>query len=236
MTRLLATLALAALAVAPAAAALPEITVTVQGYATAMPDIAKIALTISTAAPDAASATSENNARYNRLLPALRALGIAESDIQTTSFNLSYTPPPRPPEVPQPGMRYGYSVYRSVAVTVRRLSSVGKVLDGAMGAGATNVDGVTFDNSNPRAQYAKALRDGVLQARAQAQAMAAAAGLRIVRIKSMQEGAPTRVLPSATAESYRMAAAAPVPTVLPPSPVETSATVTVTYEASPGSI
>jgi uncharacterized protein YggE len=231
MTRLLATLVLVGLAVAPARAAFSDITVTVDGHSSAMPDIARIAFTIATAAADAASATSENNTRYNRLLPALRRLGVAESDIRTTSFNVSYNPPPRAPEMPQPGVRYGYSVYRSVNVTVRRLASVGKAIDGAIAAGATNIDGITFDNSNPRGQYAQALRDGVQQARSQAQAMANAAGLRIVRVKSMQEGAPSRFLPTTTADTFRVAGAPAVPTVIPPTAVETTATVTVTYEA-----
>jgi uncharacterized protein YggE len=60
--------------------------------------------------------------------------------------------------------------------------------------------------------------------------MAAAAGLRIVRIKSIQEGAPNRIVPMAQAQVFR-GAAPPAPTQIEPSSVETTATVTVTYEA-----
>jgi uncharacterized protein YggE len=227
MPRLLVAIALAAAMAAPAAAAqLSEITVTVEGRASTMPDVATAAFTISTYASTAASATGDNNERYDRLLKALAQLGIRESDVRTTSFNVSYNPPPKPPAMPEQGARYGYSAYRGLSVTVRRLPSVGQVIDSAVSAGVTDVNGVTFDNADPRREYAQALQDAVQQARVQAQAMAGAAGLRIVRIKSMQEGPPNRVLPV-----MMKAAAAPAPTQIEPSPVETSATVTVTYEA-----
>ncbi|HLI95648.1 MAG TPA: SIMPL domain-containing protein [Candidatus Baltobacteraceae bacterium] len=231
MTRLLAAIALAVSVCAPAAAAqFSEITVTAEGRSTAMPDMATASFAISTYASTAASATSDNNERYGRLLDSLRALGIKESDIRTTSFNVSYNPPPQPPAMPDQGVRYGYTVSRGIDVTVRRLSLVGKVIDTAVSAGVTDVNGVAFDNSDSRRQYAQALQDGVQQARAQAQAMAAAAGLRIVRVKSMQVGGPNRITPVVEGPVFR-AAAAPVPTQIQPNSVEVTATVTVTYES-----
>lgn len=231
MNRLFLFLALVAMLGAPAAAARPaEITVTAEGLASTMPDMARASFTISTNAATATSATSENNLRYDRLLRALRALGIAQSDVRTTSFSLNYNPPPKPPDVPQQGQRYGYSVYRGLDVTVSRLALVGKVVDAAVGAGVTDVNSVSFDTSDQRGQFARALRSGVEQARAHADAMAAAAGLRIVRVKVMQEGAPSRIVPAMSGDVFR-SAAAPVPTKIEPSAVETRATVTVTYEA-----
>ncbi|HKU67912.1 MAG TPA: SIMPL domain-containing protein [Candidatus Baltobacteraceae bacterium] len=231
MTRLLALAALFMLFAAPAAAAAPsEITVTAEGRSSTMPDMASANFTISTNASSAAAATSENNARYNRLLEALARLGIAKSDIRTTSFSLNFNPPPRPPDAAQPGQRYGYFVYRGVGVTVRQLSLVGKTVDAAVGAGVTDVNGVSFDTSDTRGQFAQALRDAMAQARTHAQAMASAAGLHIVRVKVMQEGVLSHPIPLLQAEVFK-AAPAPVPTQIEPSAVETRATVTVTYEA-----
>ncbi|HET9095672.1 MAG TPA: SIMPL domain-containing protein [Candidatus Baltobacteraceae bacterium] len=230
MTRLFIFLALLAMLGAPVAAAQPcEITVTAQGSASTMPDMARASFTISTAAGTAAAATSENNSRYDRLLSGLRALGIAPSDIRTTSLSLSYNPPPKPPDAPQPGQRYGYFVYRGLEVTVHRLALVGKVVDAAVAAGVTDVNSVSFDTSDQRGQFARALRDGVEQARAHADAMAAAAGLRITRVKTMQEGVPSRIVPAMQGQVFR--SAAPVPTQIEPSAVQTQTTVTVTYVA-----
>jgi uncharacterized protein YggE len=214
---------------APVSAAAPSlITVTAQGRSSTMPDMATANFTISTTADAAGTATSDNNARYNRLLQALTRIGIAKSDIQTTSFNVNYAPPPKPPEVPQQGQRYGYSVYRGVSVTVNRLADVGKAIDTAVAAGITDVNGVTFDTRDKAGQFGKALRDAVTQARAHAQAMAAAGGLRIVRVRSMQEGVPTIFRPTAAPEPMMARA---VPTQIEPSAVQTEATVTITYEA-----
>lgn len=223
--------ALFAIFAAPAAAAsVTPITVTAEGRASAMPDMATAAFTVSTNSAGAASATSDNNARYERLLRALHGFGIADADIRTTSFSLTYNPPPSPPEVPQQGQRYGYAVYRSVSVIVRRIASVGKVVDAAVGSGVTEVNGVSFDTSDTRGQFALALADAVRQARSHAEAMAAPAGLRIVRVRQMQEGEPARIMPVVQPEVFRAAPAA-VPTQIQPSAVETRATVTITYDA-----
>ena len=232
MTRLLTFFALVALLAAPAAATpLAQITVTAQGSASTMPDLATVGFTVNTNASAAGAATSENNARYARIEKQLRALGIAESDIQTTGLSLNYNAPPKPPDVPQPGVRYGYFASRGVNVTVHNLQLVGKVIDTAVSAGVTDMNGVTFSTSRPEQLFASALRDGVQRAREHAEAMASAAGLHVVRVKSMQEGVPTLVRPGIEADVYATAKAAPVPTQIAPSPVQTSATVTVIFEA-----
>lgn len=229
MTRLLALTALFALLAAPAAAApLSQITVTADGRSSVMPDMAVAGFSISTYAQTAMAALSQNNARYERLLRALTSLGVAKSDVQTASFGLNYTPPPKPPDLPQQGVRYGYAASRSINVTIHNLASVGKTIDAAVAAGVTDVNDVSFGTSDTRGQFAKALNDAVQRARAHAESMAAAAGLRIVRVKAMQEGGATLVRPGITADVYR---AAPVPTQIEPSAVETRATVTITFEA-----
>lgn len=229
MTRYFLAAALFALAAAPAVAAPTQITVTAEGRSSTTPDMASAAFSISTNADTADAATSDNNARYNRLLSALAKIGIDKSEIQTASYGVTYNPPPKPPEIPQQGQRYGYSADRSVNVTVKRLGEVGKVLDTALAAGVTGVNGVSFDTSDKSGEFARALRDAVQQAHAHAAAMAAAAGLRIVGVRTMQEGSPpVLVRPGVMADVY---AAKAVPTQIEPSAVQTNATITITYEA-----
>lgn len=229
MTRFFALLALLTMLAAPATAApLPEITVSAEGQASTMPDMALAAFSISTGAATAAQATSDNNARYERLLRGLAAIGIAKSEVRTTSFSLNYSAPPKPPDVPSQGQRYGYFVYRSVTVAVKQLALVGKTVDAAVGAGVTDVNSVSFDTSDKSGQFTRALRDAVRQARLHAEAIASAAGLHIVRVKAMQEGEPSRILPLGQPV---FKAAAAVPTTIEPSAIETRATVTITYEA-----
>ncbi len=209
------------------------ITVSAQGRASAPPDTATENFTIATNADTAAAATSDNNSRYDRMTGALEALGIAHSDVRTTFYNLNYAPPPQP----QPGapiapvtQRYGYSVNRNIQVTLDRLDLVGKAIDTAVASGVTDIGSISFGVRDNRAQFARALRSAVADARTQAEAMAAAAGLHVVRVRSMQQGYETGPVPRMMMEA-KMQAPAPAPTTIEPSDVEVSATVTVTYEA-----
>jgi uncharacterized protein YggE len=210
------------------------ITVSAQGRAVAAPDMATESFTIATNADTAAAAASDNNARYDRLMSALKSLGVAGSDIQTTFYNLSYTPPPQPqPGAPLPPVRerYGYYVNRSISVTLHKLDLVGKAIDTAVASGVTDIGGVSFGVSNNRAQFARALRSAVSDARTQAEAMAAAAGLHIVRVKSMQQGYAEVPVPRIMMARAIPAPAPVPPTTIEPNNVEVNASVSVTYEA-----
>jgi len=210
------------------------ITVSAQGRAGAQPDMATENLTIATNADSAAAAAADNNARYDRLMKALQSLGIAHDDIRTTYYNLNYTPPPQTlpggAAIAPVRERYGYFVNRNIQVTVHHLDAVGKAVDAAVASGVTDIGGVTFGVTNSRAQVAQALQSAVSDARRQADAMAAAAGLHIVRVKSMQQGYAEAPMPR-----IMMSAAGPAPvpppTNIEPSSVEVNATVSVTYEA-----
>lgn len=237
-TLLLATGAPAAAAPAPAPVI---ITVTGQGTATQAPDMATLSANIVTNDDAAATATSQNNAVYQRLVSALAALGLRESAITTTYYNMNFVPRPveEPPAAgaPRPSYpiynreRYGYVVTRSMSIKIAGTSRVGKVIDATVAAGATDVNGVNFSVENSRGGYALALRKAVEDARAQAYAMASAAHLTIVRVRSMSQGYP-QVSPmpmrmAASADTYL----AKVPTSIPPGNIDVSATVTITYEA-----
>jgi len=213
------------------AGARTAITVVGQGSASSMPDVATLDLTIATNAPTASSATSDNNAIYNRLEAALAALGIGGSQVRTTSYNVTYTPPPQPvpgTPIPQPAQeQYGYSVSRGVNVTVKNTASVGRAIDAAVSAGVNNVNSVNFGMADRRSQRAQAVRAAVMDARAQADAIAAAAGLRVVAIRTMLEGYTSGPITPAPMAAARMS----VPTQIPPSNVQTEASVTITFDA-----
>lgn len=228
---------LLALAAAPAlGASRPAIAITVtgQGRASQMPDMATLDLSVATNAAAAAAATSHNNAIYRNVLAALEHLGIAQSDVRTTYYTLGYTP--RPAEgtaiLPSPyHPRYGYTVTRGLQVSVRRTDLVGKAVDAAAASGVTSVGGVSFGVAANRALYDRALHEAVLDARAQADAMASAAGLHIVRITSLVQGYASNPLPMARMAAVAQDGAASVPTSIEPGTIEVQATVTVTYEA-----
>lgn len=162
-----------------------EITASGTGTVALAPDVAMVNAAVETNAETAGEAISQNNARYDRIVSALAKLGIARSDVTLAYYNVNYNP--RPAVSPSDsGERYGYTVTRSFSVKVRRIGSAGSVSDACIAAGATGINGVSFGLADSRAARAEAIAKAVAEARTNAEALARAASLRIVGMKSVQ--------------------------------------------------
>ncbi len=163
-----------------------EITASGTGTVALAPDVAMVNAAVETNAETADDAISQNNARYDRIVSALAKLGIARSDVALEYYNVNYNP--RPAVLPSnpPGERYGYTVTRSFSVKVRRIGSAGSVSDACIAAGATGINGVSFGLADSRAARAEAIAKAVAEARTNAEALARAALLHIVGMKSVR--------------------------------------------------
>ena len=157
----------------------PTLTMNGIGVARIAPDVAEITLGVVTEAKDAAKAHADNAAQATRVQNAVKALGIAERDIQTPRYDFSPIY-----DVMDNGrsVTTGYTVTNSVVVKVRNLDNVGKVIDAALASGANRVDSLEFSASDPSAAKNAALADAARDARNKADAVAKALGVRIVRI------------------------------------------------------
>ncbi len=219
---------------APASPALGPATLTVsgEGSVTRIPDRVAVALRIESIAPQATRATAENTTVTNALHDALTKLGIAPAAIATTAYGISYNPAPPQPD-PRQAARYGYIVERTVTVTVDRTELAGPIVDAGVAAGITGVNGVSFQLRDPAAARRAALTAALADAQDQARTLAAAAGVRLVRLTAI---APDGNVPrpvSLLAGAPRMALAAAVPTQIEPGDLTARATVTLRYEIAP---
>jgi uncharacterized protein YggE len=119
------------------------------------------------------------------VIAALRKAGIADKDIQTTSLSLQpvydYSTNNNPPRLT------GYQIVNAVQATVRKLDTISDVIDGALAAGATTLDGITFRVDDPTAAEAQARDAAMKNARAKADALAKAAGVSITGVSSISE-------------------------------------------------
>jgi uncharacterized protein len=223
----IAAIALAAFACGPAmAAGSTEITVSGTGSVALAPDTATVSASVETNADNAARAVSDNNVRYDRIVAALERAGIARSDITLSYYTVNYSPKP---QTPSPGDRYGFTVRRQFDVKVREIGKAGTVVDACTGAGATGIDNVGFGTADPNAGRAEAIRRAVADARSQADAIAAAAGLHVTGIESIgQGGGEFRPMPM-----MKAAVAASAPTTFDQSNVNVSATISITFTAQP---
>ena len=140
----------------------PEHTISVSGTGNVLisPDIADLRLGVSITAKTVKDARAGNAKSMTAVIAALKKLGIADRDIQTTILSLQpvydYSSNSSAPRLT------GYQLSNAIAVTIRNLDNVGDAIDGALAAGATTMDGVTFRVENQAAAEAQARhgRDG----------------------------------------------------------------------------
>ena len=215
------------------AQAATQISVTGTGTVALMPDEATVNASITTLDPNAENASSRNNAAYDEAVRAITARGVARSDVTLSYYNISYQPKPPdlPPNEPRPAANYGYTVTRSFAVKMRAISKAGSIVDALTPTPGIDVNGVTFGLADSSGARRDATGKAVADARAKAQAVAAAAGLRITGISRIDlEGAyapgPLPMMRMATE-------AAKVPTTFDTGNVNVTVNVNVVFSASP---
>ncbi len=177
------------------------------------PDMAIVSLGVQTTGTTAAEASNANNELMTAVIAAVKAAGIADTDIQSTSIGLTplYAQPSRDDPNAPPTIT-GYRATNTVAVHVVDLSRVGAVLSAGLDAGANQLEGVSFALQDRTQPYLDALATATQEARRKAEAIAAAAGMvvgGIIEISEETAGAPQPFL--ARAAGFAEAAVASVP-------------------------
>jgi len=196
MRILLATL-LAAAAV-PAAPAMAQVTtglaqpitgtrleLTATGEATRVPNLAMISAGVVTRAPTATAALQQNSARMERVLAALRRVGIAERDIQTSAISLN---PEYQYQENQPPRLVAYTASNQVTIRFRDIRNSGQVLDILVAEGANQISGPNMTIERPEEALDEARTNAVAAGRARAELYARALGKRVARVISVSEG------------------------------------------------
>ncbi|MEI6396709.1 MAG: SIMPL domain-containing protein [Candidatus Taylorbacteria bacterium] len=165
------------------------------GDAVAIPDIATLSFTVTETAKAVADAQTLATTKVNTTVAALKKSGVAEKDIQTTSYNINphyeyqqssvcssngICPPSNP-------VITGYDVSQSTNIKVRDLKKVGDLLTLIGSNGVQNVSGPSFSVDKPEATQAEARAIAIDQARSKANVLAKALGVRIVRVISFSE-------------------------------------------------
>lgn len=201
------------------------ITVTGEGVVTAAPDIATVSLGVTTQGETAAEAMAANTAALTAVLERVRAAGVEDRDIQTSTLNLN--PNWSNSDGSSMAVIRGYIATNVLQIRVRDLAKLGGVLDAAITDGANTLNGVSFGLAEPEPAMDDARKAAVAKARARAELLTGAAGVGLGRILSISEGggyAPPMPM-------YRMEAAmadAPVP--VEGGEVGVTANVTITWE------
>lgn len=165
--------------------ALPRtITVVGDGTVNIKPDVARANIGVEVLRPSVDEAAAENNQVTEQVLAALREMGVADEDIQTSGYSVfseRYSPDGSPSTEVQ------YRVTNTVNVLIRNLDNVGEILDASIKAGANNIYGVEFLLDDPTAARSAARQMAVENAAATASELAGLTGVNVGRIVSISE-------------------------------------------------
>ncbi|HEV8635217.1 MAG TPA: SIMPL domain-containing protein [Chloroflexota bacterium] len=207
----------------PVVASPTGITVVGEGMARAEPDVAYVTTGVLTRGQTAKQAQDENTRLMNAIIQAIRGRGVEEKDVRTSGISLY------PTYEREPNTISGYQATNTVRVTVQDVKKTGEILDAAVGAGANINSGVQFGLKDDTAFRRQALDQAVKEARAKADAIAGAAGLRVAGVQSMVDESQSQpVAPEmARVAMANQAAAGPVP--VQPGQLAVTARVRVVY-------
>jgi uncharacterized protein YggE len=152
----------------------PYIAASAVGETRVTPDRALVQVTVDSRGESAANAGADNRAKQERVIDAVKATGVASPQIRTAGYRVypEYAQPERgkAPKVT------GYRANNTIQVEVRNVENIGRVIDAALGAGATNIGSVGLYASNTDSARREAVRLAVTKARGEAESAATAAG------------------------------------------------------------
>jgi len=195
------------------------------GKVTVTPDLAVISVGIQDQELTVADAQAKAAGAMDKLIQALKAQGVVDKDIQTTSFTISQVT--RWDNDRQQSVVIGYLVSNTVTVKIRDISKVGTTIDAVAVAGGDmiRVNGITFTVDDPTSSYTNARAKAMADAKAKAQQMADLSGVKLGKVTYITEN--NNFTPIYQAYDMK-SAAGPVPAVSTPiSAGELDVTVTV---------
>ena len=183
------------------------------------PDTAFLYAGVESQQSTASAAQSDLASKAAKLIARIKALGVADKDLNTSGYEVG------PTYAPNGQIVNGYRASEQLQITWHDVSTVGRALDAIVQeGGATNV-GASFGLTDPKAAQAEARGLAIADARSRAQAMASAAGVRLGSVMRVSD-VTSSGLPSAR---FDVGAAAPAATQLPVGELTVSVTVEVDF-------
>ena len=167
----------------------------------------------------------ESIAKAQQLVEKLKELGLGETSIQTSGYDLS----PRY-DWQNNGQITGYEAVTQVTASDVSLDLVGNVLTQSVEAGANQIQSVSYLSSTYDESYQEALKLAVAQAQEKAQALADASGCTLgqaVHITEYSNNQTARYVAGNVMAEESDAAAAPA--VVMPGEIEVEASISVDY-------
>lgn len=162
-----------------------EISFSGEGKVYAKPDLAIVQLGMSSEATTSEAVVKDNTDKMNAITAAIKALGVADTDIQTTNYNLS----PKYNYTDNKGSFIdGYTLNQNIQVKIRDFNNISAVLQKTTSLGANTIDQLQFTIDNPDKLKAQATDVAITNAKTKATNIASASGLKLGKIVNVYEG------------------------------------------------
>jgi uncharacterized protein YggE len=209
---------------------IPEIVTPGFGEVKLKPDRAELTIAVVTNSGSAAEAGRSNATRVSAVRAALLRQGVPDSSIATSGYAVELERNYGSPRAAADSLPR-YIARNAVRISLRDLDALGRLIDTALVAGASEVSRLSFSSSAAASVRGRALEIAVQQARADAEIAARAAGGRLGRLLQL------RITPDARALAYMMleqsAYSAPEPTSINPTDISVRMSIEVRFEFLP---
>jgi uncharacterized protein YggE len=205
----------------------PSVTANGEAVINTEPDQAEIDIGVVTQARNAPDAARENAEKLSRVMAELKKMTSAGDELKTVSYSL--TPNYRYPQGGGKPEITGYTASNTVRIKTGSLEKVGKLIDAGMQSGANNINRLVYTLKDEQNAQLQALRVASQKAKVKADEMAAALGLKIVKVLSVAEqDRGFRPIPMQMRAQMEAAPAAPTP--VEAGTIEVRSSVTLTGE------
>lgn len=183
------------------------------------PDLAIVSAGVDSQSATASGAQADLAAKAGKLIARIKALGVADKDLNTTGYWVGPVYEPNGQSVT------GYRATEVLQVKWHNVDTVGKTLDAIVQEGGATQITVGFTLADPKSAQAEARTLAIADAKAKAQAMASAAGVRVGQVVGISDLSTSSRYPGA----IYAGAAANAPTQVPVGELDIQVSVEVDF-------
>jgi uncharacterized protein YggE len=153
----------------------PTLTVTGDAELEFPADELRITIAVVNSGDEAGQVMKENSRAMQRVIEALKRVGLRDDEYETGRFSINpqYQPRPRDADRNWKPRIVGYVVENSINVKTQQLELIGELIEKSVEAGANNVTSISFGLANPNVHRAKVITEATTNARNDAAALAA---------------------------------------------------------------
>jgi len=209
----------------------PSVTANGEAIITVEPDQAEIDIGVVTQARSAPDAAKENAEKLSRVMAELKKLLGKGDELKTVSYSLN--PNYRYPREGGKPEITGYTATNIIRIKTGALDKVAKLIDTGMQSGANTINRLAFTLKDEHGAQLQALRLASTKAKAKAEEMASALGLKVVKVLSVTEGERVVRPILAQARGLQTEAIAAAPTPIEAGTIEVRSSVSLTAEIGP---